>query len=129
MRTLEIPMLLNTLCNSRMDEDEILSTQQQRIAWIEKKRRQRQSLTPEQRESENARRRARRHANNIAPREIQFQSPSIERQRLEYNHDNTTTSSCIRRPLGDITNLEAQVSRPLGTRDCEYLYLPKWKIL
>lgn len=102
----------------RMDESEVLETQQQRFEWMTQKRRQREtltlekratenakrrtqkeSLTPNRRASENAKRRARHHANDMTHQELQFPSPSMERRCGMENQQNATSSPSFRMPM------------------------------
>lgn len=104
-----------------MEEYELQRSQERRTRWMEKKRRQRNSLTPEQRDSENSRRRARRVDENISPRNIQFESPTTENHHVVENQRDASTSTLPRTPMADITNHQQRVTHNQERLNREYL--------
>ena len=66
--------------------------------------------TPEQRDSEIARRRAKREDNSLTPLRIKFYLPTTERQRQIVNQREVPTSSNIRMHMVDITNHQSHVT-------------------
>ncbi|XP_057250132.1 uncharacterized protein LOC104897172 [Beta vulgaris subsp. vulgaris] len=79
-------------------------------------------MTPEQRDSENARRRARREDDRITPLHIQFDSPTTERQCQTVNQRDVPTSSNIRMPMVDITNHQSHVTHDHGRHNLQLLF-------
>lgn len=96
-----------------MDEYELQRLQERRTRWMEKKRRQQNLLTPDQRDSKNARRRARRENENVSPRNIQFESPVTE------NRGDASTLSHPRTPMEDITNHQQHVIHNQDRLNCK----------
>ncbi|KMS98139.1 hypothetical protein BVRB_4g095260 [Beta vulgaris subsp. vulgaris] len=93
-----------------MDENEREKLEQQRRKWSDKKRRQRQSLTPEQRGHEKAKRQsnyARVIRENVdASQEIRPQTAFGQGHGMIQNRNDASNSSQVRRPMTDITNYD-----------------------
>lgn len=101
-----------------MDENGDQCMQDQRSIWRDKKRQQRKSLTPEQRDRQNAKRRLSYACENqsdvIGTPESQPQTPSSEGPVIVTNTPNTLG---VRRAMADITNRAHNVTTGYERRE------------